>query len=197
MPAFLTSRYLLWLVLAAPLVYQVGAFVTGRLFYGEVVHASGELSVRLLIVAMAATPLALMFPGRRATRWLMKNRRYFGVASFAYALVHTIFYLDKTGLLADIIDDALTPGYGTGWVALLLLAVLALTSNDASVRWLKSAWRRLHRLVYVAAVLTFAHWLLVAFNPAPALAHLALLAALEAYRIWRLARLRASARTAS
>ena len=62
------------------------------------------------------------------------------------------------------------------------------------VRKLGRAWKRVHRLVYAAAALTFAHWLLVAFDVVPALVHLAVLVALEAYRVTR-ARLSARAGT--
>jgi len=196
MRAFLSSRYLLWLLLAIPLIIQVGGYLTGRLFYGEVVHATGVWSVRLMIAALAATPVMLMFPGHAASRWLMKNRRYFGVASFVYAFAHTLVYMQRSGVAADIFEEAMTAGYGTGWLALLIFAVLAATSNDASVRFLRARWRRLHRLVYAAAVLSFAHWLLVAFNPGPALAYLALLAIVEAIRLWRRMQLRAFARRA-
>ena len=190
----LESRYTLWAFLALPLVWALFGYGTGRLYYGEVVHMTGEFSARLMIVAMAATPLLLMFPGKAPPRWLIRHRRAFGVGSFVYATAHTLVYVDRTGVITDLIDDALDPGYLTGWIALLIFTALALTSNDASVRRLKSAWRRLHRFVYVAAVLTFVHWLLVAFSPGPALAHLALLALLEGFRLWKQARIRTLAR---
>lgn len=190
--AVLRSRYLLWFVLAMPFVVIVWRYSSGSLYYGEVIHSTGELSVRLLIVAMAATPLMLAMPARPLPRWLIRNRRYLGIASFAYAALHTIVYLDKTAMLPDILDDALAPEYLSGWVGLLLFAVLAATSNDASVRWLRRTWKTVHRFVYVAAALSLIHWLLVAFNPLPAALHAAILAGLEAYRLWKLRRIRAN-----
>ena len=191
--SLLYSRFALWLVLAVPLVVIAVRYQTGGLFYGEVIHSSGELSVRLLMVAMAATPLALMFPGRAFPRWLMRNRRYFGVASFAYGALHTVVYLQKTALWQDILADAVATEYLTGWIAMIVFAVLAATSNDQSVRWLKRKWKAIHRLVYVAAVLTFVHWILVAFDPIPAALHLSLIGGLEVYRVWKLRRIRARA----
>ena len=190
------SKLLLWLLLAAPFVYVVFAYATERLFYGEVVHLTGELSARLLIAAMAATPLTLMLPGQPVSRWLMRHRRSFGVASFAYAALHTLVYVERTGMLADVIDEAVDPGYLTAWIALAVFLVLAVTSNDASVRWLKEGWKRLHRLVYAAAVLAFAHWVLVAFNPGAAYLHLGILAGLEGYRVWKQRRIRGAGRDA-
>ena len=188
--AALQSRYTLWLLLAAPWLWTTGRYATGGLYYGEVIHLTGEFSIRLMMLAMAATPLALALPGQRLSRWFVKNRRYFGVASFAYAALHTVIYLDRTALVADVLADALLAEYWTGWVAMLLFAVLAATSNDASVRWLKRAWKQLHRAVYLAAVASFIHWVLVAFNPTAAYIHIGILAGLEAFRVWKLNRVR-------
>ena len=192
-----TTKAVLWLLLAVPFAYLVWAYLTERLFYGEIVHVTGELSARLMIVAMAATPIALMLPGQSVSRWLMRHRRALGVASFAYAALHTVVYVGRTGLLADVVDEASDPGYLTAWVAFAAFAILALTSNDLSVRMLKAGWRRLHRLVYIAAVLVFAHWLLVAFNPGGAFLHLGVLAGLEGYRVWKQRRIRRAARDAA
>jgi len=193
MTDLLNSRYWLWALLAAAFIYLTVGLATGRLFYGEVVHTSGELSVRLLMLAMAATPLLLMFPGRALPRWLMRHRRTFGVASFAFACLHTAVYVERLGRIDEVFAEAAEPGYLTGWLALAVFLPLALTSNDRAVRYLKQAWRRLHRLVYLAALLTFVHWLLVAFSPTAALAHLLLIAALEGYRVWKQAQIRAQA----
>jgi sulfoxide reductase heme-binding subunit YedZ len=182
------SRIFLWALLGSPFCFIVAAYVYGDMFYGEVLHSTGEISARLMMLAMAATPLLMMFGGRSLPRWLMKNRRYFGVASFAYAALHTVVYLEKTQSLSDILAEAMLPEYWTGWVALIIFFVLAASSNNRSVRWLKSAWKKLHRFVYLAAILMFVHWVLVAFNRGPAMAHLALLGALECYRVWKLRR---------
>lgn len=181
----LTSPYLLWAVLVLPAIFMVNGYWRETLVYGELVHASGETAARLLIVTMAATPLCLMFPGARLPRWLLLNRRYLGVASFAYALLHTVTYLERKGDLAAIIDEALEIGMATGWVAMVLMLLLAVTSNDTSVRLLRKAWKSLHRWVYPAAVLTYLHWVLSAFDPMGAWIHFGVLALLEGYRIWK------------
>ncbi len=183
------SRLFVWAMLSLPFIYTVIAYSRGELFYGEVIHSSGETSARLLILALLTTPLTLMFPGRAFPRWLAKNRRYLGVASFAYATLHTLVYLQKVDVWADRLDDAGLAEYWTAWLALFIFIVLAATSNDRSVRWLKRGWKKLHRFIYAAAVLLFVHWVLAAFNRGPAFAHLALLALFESYRIWKLRRI--------
>ena len=162
---------------------MVHGYWTGRLYYGELMHASGEVSGRLLIVAMALTPLRLMLPNARWPLWLMRRRRYIGIATFGYALLHTLLYLQKTGELTKILMESLAFEYWTGWLALLFLFALAATSNDRSVRLLKGAWRALHRWIYAAAILSFLHWIFVAFNFLPGLIHALILAALETIRI--------------
>ena len=184
------SPWFLWLLLALPAAVTIVRYASGATFYGEVVHSTGQLSAQLLILTMAVTPAQLMFPGRGWIRWLLQRRRYFGVASFGYAALHTVVYLIRTGAFGDILADAAEPGLLTGWIALAIFVPLAITSNDASVRRLRRLWKRLHRWVYAAAILTFAHWVLTAFDPVPGLIHLAVLAALEAYRLWKTARSR-------
>jgi sulfoxide reductase heme-binding subunit YedZ len=180
---FFSSRYFLWLLLAVPSCYLCTGFIRGTLFYGEVLHATGELSARLILVALAATPLRLSFPQRRLPQWLAANRRYFGVASFAYALLHTAVYLNKQETMAAVIQDGLIFEMWTAWLSLVLLLLLAVTSNDRSVRWLKAGWKKLHRWVYVAAILAFVHWIFIAFNFIPGLIHLLILVALESVRV--------------
>ena len=179
------SSYFLWAILALPFAYLMIAYQQGQLYYGEVIHSSGELSVRLFMLALITTPLSLMFPGRALPRWLLRNRRYLGVASFAYATLHTGVYLEKIGTWPEILSEAGLPEYWTGWAALLVFSLLAATSNDWSVRWLKRSWKQLHRLAYPAAILFFAHWVWVAFDRKAALAHLFVLAAFEGYRVWK------------
>ncbi len=194
LPQLIRSRYFLWGLLSVAFVVTVVEYLAGGLFYGEVMHASGEMSARLLIVALSASPLLLMFPGKAIPRWLVKNRRYFGLASFAYAALHTIVYIDKVSSWPDILNEAKLFEYWTGWVALLIFLILAAISNDRSVRLLRRTWKKIHRFVYVAAILLFVHWVLVAFNRGPAVAHLTVLVAIESYRIWKLRRIAAAAK---
>jgi sulfoxide reductase heme-binding subunit YedZ len=179
----LNSRALVWLALAAPFVYLSYAFLSEQIYYGEMLHASGELSVRLLMLTLAVTPARLLFPKAQWARWLARQRRYFGVASFMYAALHTLVYVDKQDL-ASIIEDSLGFEMWTGWLALLIFLLLAITSNDRAVAWLKRRWKTLHRLVYAAAALTFIHWIFSAFDVVPAIAHLAVIVALESVRVF-------------
>ncbi|MEM8659161.1 MAG: iron reductase, partial [Pseudomonadota bacterium] len=84
--------YWLWLLLALPACGMASAVVGSndpRIFH-ELLHPTGEFSARFMIIAMLASPLVLLLKRWRGPLWLKKNRRYFGVAAFGYAALHTI-----------------------------------------------------------------------------------------------------------
>jgi methionine sulfoxide reductase heme-binding subunit len=179
--AAISSSAVLWFFLALPGCYILLAYTRGRMVYGEFIHWSGDLAAWLLLFTLALTPLRSVFPRCRWTAWLLQGRRYFGVASFMYAALHVGAYLIRQPR-TRLMGEALEWGMLTGWVAFAILLPLAATSNDASVRALGRAWKRVHRWVYAAAVLTFAHWALTAFDPVVAYVHCAVLGAILALR---------------
>lgn len=181
-----TQKYLLWAVLAVPAaLWLVQARGMDPYDWEELLHPTGELSARLLIVALALTPLVQLFPTAKPLRWLIRHRRALGVAAFGYAALHTGLYIGAMGALEDILAEALAIGIWPGWAAFALMLPLALTSSDAAMRALKAGWKRLQRLAYPAALLTLVHWVFIHNNTTVALAHFAPLAALELWRVWR------------
>lgn len=188
MPApstLLRSKPLFWLLLAIPAVPMLAAAAQPEVVFEDLLHRSGEWSARLIILALAVTPLARLFPGRPWAGWLLARRRGVGVAAFGYALLHLLFYLLEMQNLRDILAEAGALGIWTGWAALLLMVPLALTSNDRAMRLLKSGWKRLQRLVYPAALLTLIHWIFVHDNFTAALLNFAPLALLQSLRLLR------------
>lgn len=181
----LDSRYLLWGVLALPFLGLLNSIRDIDLYYGDVLHQSGELAARLLLVTLAITPLRLFFANAGWPKWLMERRRYLGVAAFMYAGLHTVVYLHRKIGSGLVLQEAREFSMWTGWLALAIFVPLALTSNDASVRWLRTRWKKLHRWIYPAALLTFVHWIFAAFSFVPGLIHFCVLCVLESYRIWK------------
>ena len=180
-----SSRASLWFVLALPGAWILGrwAFTPDAYGYGHAIGESGDWAAWLLMATLAVTPLRLVFRRASWTAWLMRRRRDIGVASFAYAAGHTIVYIYKKASLSAVLAE-MDDGYIiAGWLALALFLPLAITSNDKSVQALKRSWKQLHRLVYPAAVLTFLHWVLSAFDPTTAWIHVGILAAIECLRI--------------
>ena len=172
-----------WLLLGLPAGWIAARYLSGAVTYGQALHETGDWAAWLLVAAMAVTPLRLLAPRAGWSQWLMRRRRALGVATFGYALFHTLVYLVRKAQPALIIQEGARPDLLAGWIALAVLLALALTSNDVSVRWLGRRWKALHRLVYPAAALTFLHWLLTAFDRTNAVVTAAVLIAVEAVRL--------------
>ena len=182
------SPYWLWLLFAVPAIgmtYEALTSTNPRVFH-MLVHPSGEFAARFLILAMMATPLALLFKGWRGPRWLKKNRRYLGVASFGYAALHTVFYLIDKSSMATVVSELSRLYIWTGWIAFVIFVPLAVTSMDYFVRKMGPRWKTLQRWTYGAAVLTLVHWAALHNwgSIVPAMVHFGPLIALEAYRVW-------------
>lgn len=176
---------IVWAVLAVPAIPMIVYFTSNPANAERLLHPSGEFAARFMIIAMMITPLRMLFPKARLLAWLMRQRRYLGVAAFGYAALHTVFYIVDMGTLKLMLDEFWALGIWTGWAAFAIFIPLAMTSNDASQRWLLTRWKTLQRFVYPAAVLTLVHWIFVHNNVGPALVHFVPLALLELYRIWR------------
>jgi sulfoxide reductase heme-binding subunit YedZ len=170
-PELATDRWLLWVALTLPLAWMTWRYSAETVYYGEYLHWTGAQSARLLLLTLAVTPLLRLLPHTPAIRWLMRRRRDLGLVTFFYALAHTAAYLVRKSDLQLIASEGLEAGLLTGWIAFLVFIALAVTSNDASVRALGRTWRSLHKAVYVAAVLTYLHWVLTAFDPTMGYVH--------------------------
>ncbi len=187
----LNSRYFLWGLLALPSIPLVLALANGavsddgRPATEFLLHPTGEFAARSMIISMIISPFRLLFPKNSFWFWMLRRRRYFGVAAFAYAAFHTVLYLVDMGSLQAILGDFWAFGIWTGWLAFFIFVPMAATSNDASVRLLGGRWKTLQRMVYPAAVATLLHWMFVHDEFGPALVHFVPLALLETYRIYR------------
>jgi sulfoxide reductase heme-binding subunit YedZ len=164
---FFTNKYLIWALLALPAIPFISEFFVDERYYGELMHLSGVWASALLVVTLSVSPLRDISQRFRnhgglrlnpLLRWLMRNRRCLGVATMCYGIIHTIFYVIKLGELQTIFVDALRLEILTGWLSLLILLMLGITSNNYSVRAMGTLWSKTHRFSYGAAVLVFIHW---------------------------------------
>lgn len=190
------SPYWLWVLLALPAAGFVVA-ANGSddpKVYEQLLHPTGEFSARFMIIAMLASPLTFILKGWRGPLWLKKNRRYFGVAAFGYAALHTLCYLIDAQTMARVFEELPRLYIWTGWVAFAIFIPLAVTSMDYFVRIMGPRWKQLQRWTYAAAVLTLIHWAALHDwgGVGPALVHFLPLGLLEAYRAWYWTRRRAS-----
>jgi sulfoxide reductase heme-binding subunit YedZ len=118
----------------------------------------GKWALIFLCLTLSMTPL------RRIThmnQWIL-NRRMLGLFTFFYATVHLLCYigLDYHFAWIDIKNDIIKHRYVlVGFLGWLLLLPLAITSSDKMMRKLKFNWKRLHRLIYLIAILGVLHFL--------------------------------------
>ncbi|MCC7219175.1 MAG: ferric reductase-like transmembrane domain-containing protein, partial [Candidatus Contendobacter sp.] len=91
-------------------------------------------------------------------------------------------FFDWTAIVADVIKR---PYVTVGFAAFLLLIPLAITSTHGMMRRLGRNWQRVHRLVYLIAVLGVLHyaWLVKADLSEPLL-YGGTLVVLLGYRLW-------------
>ena len=150
----------------------------------KITHATGDWSLRFLLITLAITPLRKLL----GVPALIKFRRMLGLFAFFYACLHftTYIWLDKFFNLHDMLADIAKRKFITiGFAAFLLLIPLALTSTAASIRFLGGKrWQALHRLIYVSALAGVIHYLwLVKADTRKPLIYGAILSVLLLYRI--------------
>ena len=155
-------RSLRWPILAIGIgVTWVGLVIWDYWTTGE--HQAGQLISELqghsaLIcfgLLILSRPLEPVLPG------IMQDRRWLGLTTFSFALMHTLTSVEHIlGGRWDGISFLLPVfqlGAWLGVVALGLMAPLVLTSNQFSIRKLGKYWKQLHLLVYPAAMLGVIH----------------------------------------
>lgn len=186
-------------------LYIVGLFPAGFYFYWAVTnqlgadplkaleHQLGIWALQLLIAGLLVTPLRNLLNLN-----LLKYRRAIGLLAFIYTCLHLLTYLwldQQWGWGAILKDVTKRPYIIIGMVAFLCLVPLALTSNNASVRRLGAAgWRKLHKLVYLIAILGAVHYLLlVKAWPLEPFVYLGIVLILVGYRFLKLRRRRVAA----
>ena len=149
-----------------------------------ITHASGDWTLRFLLITLAVTPL------RRLLRQpeLIRFRRMLGLFAFFYGCLHLLTYLwlDKFFDWPDIVKDiAKRPFITAGFAGFVMLVPLAITSTAGWVRRMGGKrWQLLHRLIYASAAAGVIHyyWLVKSDIRLPLL-YGVLLAILLGYRL--------------
>lgn len=149
-----------------------------------ITHATGDWTLRFLLITLAITPLRriLNLPD------LIRFRRMLGLWAFTYGCLHltTWLWLDKFFDLHEMWADVVKRKFITaGMTGFVLLIPLAITSTAGWIRRLGGRnWQRLHRLIYVSAAAGVIHyyWLVKSDIRLPAL-YGAILALLLGWRL--------------
>lgn len=189
--------------IAKPLVFVVCLLPAGYMFYAVYLAftggtnllgpepaktlslMTGEWSIRILILALAVTPIRYLF------NWpyVWQFRRMIGLFAFFYTSLHLLVFLmfllqwEWSAIGREIAER---PFITIGFAAYVLMTGLALTSFNLAQRKLGRSWKRLHRLVYVINILAVMHviWI-VRSSYADAVLYGGLVAVFLGYRLAR------------
>jgi sulfoxide reductase heme-binding subunit YedZ len=188
-PAVRALKAALFILALVPLA----RLATGALFFPDwlganpaefITRSLGDWALRFLLITLAVTPLRKL----SGWHWLANFRRMFGLFAFFYVVVHVSSYVafdhvfDVVAILKDIVKR---PFITVGFIALVLLTPLAITSTNRMVQRLGAKrWLALHRLVYVIAPLGVLHfWWMVKRDITEPAIYALILAVLLGYRV--------------
>jgi sulfoxide reductase heme-binding subunit YedZ len=124
----------------------------------EGLNRLGFWTLTILLASLACTPIRIV----TGWNWPIRLRKLLGLLAFFYACLHFGVYIavDQFFDFSEIWKDISKRKFITiGFAALLLLVPLAVTSTKGMVRRLGfPRWKRLHRLVYLAATCGVIHF---------------------------------------
>ncbi|MBT0963378.1 sulfoxide reductase heme-binding subunit YedZ [Denitromonas sp. IR12] len=183
-----TLKGLIFCLCLVPLALLASAFFRDALGANPIetiTHATGDWTLRFLLITLAVTPL------RKLTHWhwLVRLRRMLGLYAFFYGTLHLATYLVLDQFFdwnAVVLDVLKRPYITVGFSAFVLMVPLAVTSTNAMIRRLGGRrWQALHRSVYAIAILGVLHfWWLVKADVFEPLIYALILAVLLSLRAW-------------
>ncbi|CAN5742295.1 hypothetical protein BH11PAT2_BH11PAT2_00740 [soil metagenome] len=159
-----TFVYMVSVVLALSIYTFVVRADVGTLRTIRLEEGFGFAASFYLLLALLPTPLYTVFPATPGKALYTHARRAIGISTFCFAFAHA--YISFFGLFQGFegipfLDVRYLTLLGLGAVALGILFFLAATSFNIAVRLLGPWWKRLHRFVYLAGVLTLLHIVLL------------------------------------
>ena len=141
-------------------------FITYKIFFNklgpepvkEITHFTGEWTLIFICLTLAMSPLKKF---TNLTIWV-NFRRMLGLFVFFYASMHLLTYvgIDYRFSWQPIFEDVIKKKYiFVGFAAWVLLIPLTITSSQKMMLLLKQNWKKLHRLIYVIAILGSLHFI--------------------------------------
>ena len=124
----------------------------------EITHFTGEWTLIFICLTLSMSPLQKF---TNLNYWI-KIRRMLGLFVFFYASLHFLTYvgIDYRFNWQPIFDDVVKKKYiFVGFAAWILLIPLTITSSQKMMLLLKQNWKKLHRLIYVIAILGSLHFI--------------------------------------
>lgn len=153
-------RWLVMILLSAPaMIYLSILLAQQSIAIWEMVHKhTGYIALVLTILVFILNPLLASFPKFPFAAKVNRYRREIGVAAFGYVSIHFLAVV-KFKLFERLNFDWIDFLFQlAGFIAFFIFLLLALTSNNYSVRKLGGKrWKQLHRMGYIAEGCIFLH----------------------------------------
>ena len=124
----------------------------------EITHFTGEWALIFICLTLSMRPLKKF---TNLNYWV-KVRRMLGLFVFFYTSLHLLTYvgIDHRFNWQPILNDVVKKKYiFVGFAAWVLLIPLTITSSQKMMLLLKQNWKKLHRLIYVIAILGSLHFI--------------------------------------
>jgi sulfoxide reductase heme-binding subunit YedZ len=122
-----------------------------------ITRSTGTWTITFLCMTLAMSPLRWI---TGFSQWV-QLRKTLGLFTFFYGFLHfTIWYwLDHNlNFLAMISDVIKRPFIAMGFIAFVIMSLLAITSKQTAMRLLGGKWKMLHRFIYLIAILAVIHY---------------------------------------
>jgi methionine sulfoxide reductase heme-binding subunit len=132
-------------------IYAIALLSTLLVNPGLFANIVGFLSLLCYSATLLPSLIKVNFPSSRKLKiltFLLKYRRHIGVTAFSLGLNHGVLLIAKRNL--DLLDFNTYIHYFQGFSLLLIFTTLAFTSSDDAVKKLKSNWKKIHQLTYIA-----------------------------------------------
>ncbi len=160
----LWRRVLIFFLSLIPLVFIVYKTLTNQLGADPaktIVLFTGEWTIYFLFITLAVTPLRRFINFKNFHfRWLQTHRRMLGLFTLFYAVLHVLAFLvfilglDFSRFGKELVER---PYILVTIPAVILLVVLGITSTKSMMRRLGNNWIRLHKSIYLIAILAWVH----------------------------------------
>ncbi len=160
---FKQIRWLVHLAAWLPLIVLIVDALNDNLTFNPIQAATqrtGDTAIILLGLSLMCSPLSTYAGWKDA----IKLRRALGLYAFMYAAIHFfLFAVVDFGLQLDLIIPEFLQKYylWVGLPAFIILCALAATSFRRVMRRMRRNWTRLHRFIYLGAILVVLHLALV------------------------------------
>ena len=155
---FKSSIFILSTIPFLIIIYKIFFNKLGPEPVKEITHFTGEWTLIFICLTLAMSPLKKL---TNLNFWV-KGRRMLGLFVFFYASLHLLTYvgIDYRFSWQPIFDDVVKKKYiFVGFAAWILLIPLTITSSQKMMLLLKQNWKKLHRLIYVIAILGSLHFI--------------------------------------